>query len=156
MYKSTFIANKFNLGFVIYFVLCLFISIYYFEIGLLGVAFGIGFLTYQSGIELDTEKSRYRSFMKVLGYTIGGWRHLPEIKHVSVVRILCLTSEADGGESTGCDYQYKLILAVNDHKRVIKLSTLDRDKALNEAMKIGETLDLKVYDCTTPDKKWLR
>lgn len=156
MYKSTINANRFNISFVVYFVICLVTGYYFIEAGLAATALGVVMLTYQSGIELDTEKSRYRNFMKVLGYTLGEWRYLPKIKYVSVVRVLYLTSEVDGSEPESCDYQYKLILAVDDNQRIIKLSTLDKDKALEEAMQIGERLNLGVYDCTTPEKKWIR
>lgn len=33
---------------------------------------------------------------------------------------------------------------------------MELDNALTEAMKIGEALDVKVLDCTTPDRIWIR
>nr|WP_321451826.1 hypothetical protein [uncultured Carboxylicivirga sp.] len=155
MYKSTFTANRLNAFFISYFIAAAILSFFYIETGLLAVAIGVAVLTYSAGIEIDTTNKRYRNYSKILGYTLGGWRHLPEIKYVSVVRYISV-SEGDAGEADSSDYQYKLILAVEGQKRVIKLSSFDKERALDEAMKIAEKLDLKVYDCTSPDKKWIR
>ncbi|MCU4166156.1 hypothetical protein J1N12_19300 [Marinilabiliaceae bacterium A049] len=155
MYKSTFTANRLNVYFISYYVAAVILSYYSIETGLMAIAIGIAAMTYSAGIELDVGNNRYRNFSKVLGYTMGGWRHLPAIKYVSVVRYLSV-SEGDSGEADTSDYLYKLVLAVDDHKRVIKLCSFNKEKALDEAMKIGENLDLKVYDCTTPERKWIR
>jgi len=124
------------------------------EFGLIALIIGISALTYSSGLEIDVENSRYRNYSKILGYNLGEWKHLPPVKYVSVVRYI--SSDADSGESDSSDYQYKLILAVDDHKRVVKLTSLEKEKAIEEALKIGEKFDLKVYDCTSPEKKWIR
>ncbi|MBS2097352.1 hypothetical protein [Carboxylicivirga linearis] len=155
MYKSTYTANRLNLSFISYFIACIVLSVFYIETGLIALAIGVTALTYSAGLEIDVKNNRYRNYSKILGYNLGGWKHLPPVKYVSVVRYISV-SDADSGESDSSDYQYKLILAVDDHKRVVKLTSLEKEKAIEEALKIGEMFDLKVYDCTTPEKKWIR
>lgn len=149
-------ANKFNFGFFTYFVFCIILGVFILELGLLGIAIGIGLLTYQSGVELDTDNNKYRSFMKILGYRLGEWRVLPKVNYVTVVRSLAITSETESGAAAGFEYQYNLNLAVEDRKRIIKLGTYELKPALEEALQIGDALQLKVYDCSSPDKKWIR
>lgn len=156
MYKSTIVSHKINIGFIAYFFVCLVIAFNALEVGLIAIALGVGVMTYKSGIELDTEKRRYRRFTKLLGYDFGSWRPLPLIKYVTVVRIQTVSNEPEDGRGPEVEYQYRLMLAVEGHMRVIKLSTLDLNTALTEAMKIGEALNLRVYDCSFPDKKWIR
>jgi len=156
-YKSTLDKHKLNFSFIAFFLVCTAIAVFiHLNIGLIGLAIGVALLTYQGGIEIDVSRQRYRNYMVVLGVTVGEWQKLSPIKYVTVVRYLGVTGETESGAIDGVAHMYKLSLAVDDKRRVVKIKTLALSDALSEAMKIGEALDVKVLDCTTPNRKWIR
>jgi hypothetical protein len=137
-------------------VLYVYIGLIGFPLGAVTILLGATLLSYKGGIEIDLERRMFRNYVYVLGFHMGGWRRMPKIKYVSVVRFMSCMGKFTVGETVEKRNNYKLILAVDGVKRFIKIRTLSKQIALDEALKIGEFFDLPVYDCSSHEKKWLR
>ena len=162
-YKSTEIKKRFTFSLFFYFglVLYLYLSIN-FTVGVIATFIVVSLLSMREGVEIEFEKERYRSYTTLFGHTFGKGKPLPNIQYVTAVRVLQSSKRYQASSAQYVqkvsfkNYKYNVNLAVDGKQRVIKLWTLSHENALKEALKIGEALDLKVLDYTTPEKNWVR
>lgn len=157
-YKSTIEENKFNLMFALYFAATIILSIYVkWQLGLVGSLVIAVLLTYKCGIEIDQAKGKFRCYISVLSYSFGEWRVLPEnIEYVAIVRLLSAVENSVSTTKEENGQKYKLNFVVNDTRRFVNLRTMKKEIAIKEALNIGNAFNLRVFDGTDPDKKWLR
>lgn len=112
------------------------------------------------GIKIDPEKQRYVKYDRFLWLRIGSWVGMSTPSYVTIVRInlssrrtmpspLILPGDKKGVRS------YKVNLVVEGKERYIYICRGSLDKMTKEAIRLGNYLNLRVLDYTTPDKKWI-
>jgi len=110
-----------------------------------------------SGIELDLKNKRYRDVNWIGSVGIGNWNELPEVKYVSVFTAI-MASSLQGRSGTSITQKDSVIQVNLIHGRSGRLKvyqTEDKAEAFEKAKIISEALDLRIYDATTKDRKWL-
>ncbi len=113
-------------------------------------------MTYEEEIEIDTKRNRFRNHVTILGVSIAKWQSLSEVKYISVVRYLGSVRVSQYRIKHNYHHKYKLNLVVDDQQRIIKVKTLGKEEALSETINIGRVLNLRVLNCTTHERKWIR
>ena len=114
-----------------------------------------------TGIHLDPEQGRYRKYDRFWTVRIGRWEALPPPSYVGLVRIN-LSNMRKGAtplitpEGKKSAKAYKVNLAVEGPKRYISICRGPFPQMRDEALRLGEYLDLKVMDMSTSEKKWIR
>ncbi len=110
------------------------------------------------GFEINTKKNRYHTALCIFGWYIGIWKKLPPIEYVTVVgiRITGIVIIPPFIEKGMNVKEFNINLIVDHPIRYINIISLDKKDALKVALEIGESLDLKVLDFTTPNEKWIR
>lgn len=132
----------------------------YIEAAVFGTPGGLFAISFK-GFQIDTAKGKIRHFDRFLWFYFGTWKHYPEPLYVTVVSIK-LGSKRNAPiafvipESGKAAQAYKMNLVVEGKQRYISLTRGSRSKLLEEAMKIGNLLDIRVLDYTSHDKKWLK
>lgn len=113
-----------------------------------------------TGFEINKSTRKFRKIVSAFGFSAGKWKELPTVNYVTVVAVritrknLHITGtfvEIDNG-----DKDFIVNLIVNDNTKYITLFSLDKEPAIKLALEIGEFLNTKVLDFTTPDEKWIR
>jgi hypothetical protein len=122
------------------------------------VSFFVVFRT--SGYILDKENSRIKMISGYSGILMGKWYKLPEIKYVSLLRISQARDTSSGSIISSTSpksfgYQVNLVVRVHREHRPINLMTTNIEKAKDEGKKLGEYLDLRVFDSTSYKRCWL-
>lgn len=113
------------------------------------------------GFKIDAEKGRIKHYDRFLWFYFGRWKPYPPPQYVTVVSIK-LSGKRNAPiafvipESGKASQSYKMNLVVEGKQRFIPLARGNRKNLLEEAMKIGELLDIRVLDYTSYDKQWLR
>lgn len=125
------------------------------------LVFGILFLT--SGFIIDKENNRIKKVVYFLGFKFGKWYTLPEIKYISLLRVkIARKSYSHSSKqyvqvaSKRSTYRINLIIQDRSRQRPFRLISTTKEKAIEEGLKLGNYLSLKVYDSTSPDRKWIR
>ncbi|MDF1573976.1 MAG: hypothetical protein P1P86_02120 [Bacteroidales bacterium] len=120
---------------------------------------GLSAFSYQ-GVLIDLANRRYLKYDRFLKIRIGAWKPLPPPSYVTVVRI-SLASRRTGPSPfvVPQDKQgaraYKVNLVVEGEQRYIGICSGSLKKMSEEALRLGNTLQIRVLDYTTPEKKWV-
>lgn len=147
---------------VIFYVVSTIVTLYaifwlqYFIFG--GIAVGIIiFVGFNSGMEIDFSKQKYRS-VKFLGpISFGTWLDLPEIKYISVFSVK-IVSGVRGLSNTRISNTEKAIqvnLIHGKNERLKIYQTTETEDAFSKATTIAKKLNLKIYDATSGKGDWL-
>ncbi len=123
---------------------------------LLGILLAFSF----QGIKIDPEKKRYVKYDRFLWLRIGSWVPMPAPSYVTIVRInlssrrtmpspMILPGDKKGAKS------YKVNLVVEGKERYINICRGSLNKMTEEAIRLGNYLNVRVLDYTTHDKKWI-
>ncbi len=162
-YKSTEIKQRFNLGLALVFIINLLIIVSInIIIGVFLTLITMGVLLTKSGLEIDTEQNKLRRYSKIFGHVIGKWENIPELDYVTVVRVKMTAKKFQASsdlyvQASSSNVKFRVNLVTKDSKiRVIKVITCEMNEAINEALKIGNALDLNVLDYTSPERKWIK
>jgi len=149
--------KHFSLTVFFYLLCCFFIAFISLNLALVLTLFILLYTTIVTGIELEGNERRQRSFFSILGYTLHfKWKSLPDVKYITVVRRLrgCVNCSEN---SNNVEATFNVNFALNSTQRYRKLKSFEEaNTALEYALKIGEALNYKVLDYTTPNRKWLR
>ncbi len=129
-------------------------------IGILFSIFSFFVLFRTSGYILDKENGRIKMISGYAGIKIGKWYKLPEVKYVSLLRISQARDSSSGAIISSISpksfgYQVNLVVRMHREHRPINLMTTNIEKAKEEGKKLGEYLDLKVFDSTSHKRCWL-
>ncbi len=162
-YKSAEIKQRLTLPICIVFgvELAFCFAVHWFIGGLLLIA-TIGILFIRTGLEIDNKAGRMRNYINLFGVEVGGWRKTPELSYISVVRVKLKRKSFQASsdmyvQTSSNKVKYNVNLITEDRRqRFIKILTAEKNKCIDEALKIGDILDLKVLDYTTPNEKWIR
>ena len=164
---TSFIITKIKPGFTLFRLIGLLIGLLlYFAInpytGLSLMVISAIYSLTSTGKEINTSKKSIRDFRKLGKLTYGKWIDLPPIKYIAVVRMLrgkksFHASSVSIVQMATDEYVYVLNLVVDPVKNdTIKLLEGSLNESISSALKLGEMLNLKVLDFTTPDHKWIR
>lgn len=122
----------------------------------------MGILLISSGLEIDTKQNKLRRYCKIFGYVIGNWESIPELDYVTVVRVKMTAKKFQASsdlylQAPSSNVMFRVNLVTKDSRNsVIKVVTCEMNEAINEALKIGNALDLGVLDYTSSDRKWIK
>lgn len=115
-----------------------------------------------SGKEIDTIGLRTRNFTSLGNLFYGKWEKLPQIKYIAVVRMLqgkksFHASSVSIIQVPTDQYVYQLNFVVDvEKKEIIKLCEGEMTATIGQALQLGEMMNLRVLDFSTPDHKWIR
>ena len=126
------------------------------------ICFVVGSLlafSYQ-GVIIDLAGQRYMKYDRFLNFRIGGWKALPSPTYVTIVRInlsgrrtapspIVVPQDKKGARA------FKVNLVVEDQMRYIGICRGSLEKMTQEALRLGEYLQIRVLDYTTHKKKWI-
>jgi len=121
---------------------------------------GILFVFSYQGVLIDTGDKRYMKYDRFLSFKIGRWEELPTPSYVTIVRInLSSRRTAPSPIVVPQDKQgaraFKVNLVVEGDKRFISICRGSREKMMEEALRLGEHMGIRVLDFTTSKKKWI-
>ena len=123
------------------------------------VAGALAAFSYQ-GVIIDTTGQRYMKYDRFLKFRIGGWNPLPAPSYVTIVRIN-LSSRRTGPTPIVVPQDkkgaraFKVNLVVEGNERYISICRGSLHKMTEEALRLGEHLQIRVLDYTTHEKKWI-
>lgn len=155
--------EKFNLRLFSWFLLFIGIvftfSGMYTEAALFGTPGALTAISF-TGFNIDPEKMLIRKYDRFLWFYFGKWHPIYAPAYVTVVRVMLSGKRMmpmplvapDTGRSTR---SYKINLVVNTSERFIPLAYGNRLIMLEEGLKIAKTLNIKLLDHTTSEKRWL-
>jgi len=117
----------------------------------------------KTGYEVDAANKRYRDFTRVGALRFGGWRLLPDVEYIAIVRVKMSQLSFRASEVTfkqnpdkfTVAFQVNLILKKESPLKYIKLYTGNMESAMNYTMALSQAFEKPIYDCTTSEKKWL-
>lgn len=126
------------------------------------IAFTLGTLltfTYQ-GILIDASNKRYLKYDRFLSWKVGRWAELSTPSYVTIVRInlssrrsapspIVIPQDKKGARA------FKVNLVVEGDERFVSICRGSRDHMVEEALKLGSHLGIRVLDYTTREKKWI-
>lgn len=112
------------------------------------------------GVIIDPIEKRYLKYDRFLNFRLGGWKPLSTPSYVTVVRInLSSARNAPMPFVVPQDKKdvraYKVNLVVEGDERFIGICRGKLDNMTEESLKLGKSLQVKVLDYTTHDKKWI-
>ena len=112
------------------------------------------------GTKIDPEKQRYLKFDRFLWIKIGQWQPLSTPSYVTIVRINLsnkrnLPAPMVLPENTKRARSYKVNLVVEGDERYINICRGSLEKMTLEALRLGNHLNIRVLEYTTPDKRWI-
>lgn len=123
---------------------------------LLGIGAG-GIFVYESGIEIDFKNNKYRLINSFGLLSFGEWITLPPIDYVSIFRVNLVS--AAYGRSGAKVTQKQNVIQVNlitpKNKRLRIYETKEPEQAFKFANEIANSLELKIYDATNKEGKWI-
>jgi len=162
-YRSTEIKTRFNTSLFIVFTLELaFLFAVSYIVGGLLIAVTLGVLFIRTGVEIDLDNNRMRSYFNFFGMESGNWTSIPELKYVSVVRVKTKKKRFQASSDmyvqvSTKNVKYNVNLITEDkRKRFIRMLSAEKEEAIEKALELGKTLDLKVLDYTSHDKVWIK
>ncbi|MFC2129349.1 hypothetical protein ACFLQX_01070 [Bacteroidota bacterium] len=131
----------------------------YIEAAVFGTPGGLFAISFK-GFKIDSINRRIKHYDRFLWFYFGRWHDYPQPLYVTVVSVK-LGSKRNAPiafvlpESGKAAQSYKMNLVVEGKQRYIPLTRGNRSKLIEEALKIGQLLNIRVLDYTSPDKKWL-
>ncbi len=132
-----------------------------YTVGILLSILTVGLLFLTSGFIIDKKNKRIKIFTYFFGVRFGKWRVLPELKYVSVLRVRLKkktysASSRQFEQITSGSYTYRISLVLEDKReKPLRLTSTNKEKAIEEGLKLGEYLNLNILDSTTIDRKWI-
>ena len=126
------------------------------------IAFLVGALMTFSfqGVIIDTAGKQYMKYDRFLNIKIGSWKALSLPSYVTIVRInlgsrrtapspIVVPQDKKGARA------FKVNLVVEGNERYISICQGSLHKMTEEALRLGEHLQIRVLDYTTHEKKWI-
>jgi hypothetical protein len=115
------------------------------------------FLLYQTGIEINFQQKTYRYITSFGIYDFGNWVDLPELKLISVFKLNISSSffSRSGRSTTKNDIVIQVNLVSHDNKRIKLLESKNVNEAFAYANELIPLLNLKVWDATDKEGKWV-
>jgi hypothetical protein len=112
------------------------------------------------GITIDPIKSRYLKYDRFIRLRIGKWQTLPKPNYVTLVRVNLnnqknMASPIVAPTPGKATRAFKVNLVVEGDIRFIPICRGSLEKMKDEALKLGRTLDIRVLDYTSHEKKWI-
>ena len=112
------------------------------------------------GILIDTEKKLYMKYDRFLSLKVGRWETLSTPSYVTIVRInLSSRRTAPSPIVVPQDKQgaraFKVNLVVEGDERFVSICQGSRERMMEEALRLGQYLGIRVLDYTTSKKKWI-
>lgn len=112
------------------------------------------------GIIIDTAGKRFMKYDRFLKFNIGGWKALPTPSYVTVVRINLSSRRTAPSYIVGPQDKkearaFKVNLVVEGRMRFVGICRGSLEKMTEEALRLGEHMQLRVLDYTTHEKKWI-
>ena len=112
------------------------------------------------GVIIDVAARQYLKYDRFLKIRIGGWKALPPPSYVTVVRInmanrrtgpspIVVPQDKKGARA------FKVNLVVEGDQRFIGICRGSLEKMTEEALRLGKSLNVRVLDFTTHEKKWI-
>ena len=97
----------------------------------------------KSGIIIDTEKKRLKSYISVFSFTKGSWKDISSLKHLAIVKTkITQNMNVLSISRTENKIVYKLIGVISNKKIVLMIG--DKDFVLNSAKEISEKLQINL------------
>jgi len=120
---------------------------------------GLMAISYQ-GVIIDMSKQQYMRYDRFLNFKLGGWKTLGVPTYVTVVRINLSSNRLGPSPMVGPEDRkgaraFKVNLVVEGDERYISICRGTLDKMIEEALRLGRFLQVRVLDYTTHDKKWI-
>jgi len=110
------------------------------------------------GIQIDFENKKYRLGIFLGQNAFGKWKELPEIKYISVFKTT-YTRTVRGISGIGSVSSKEKTIVINlihgKNRRLKVYMTDEVSDAFEKANYIAEKLELKIYDATEKEGKWL-
>jgi hypothetical protein len=112
------------------------------------------------GTLIDLARQRYMKYDRFLNVKVGSWQTLSKPSYVTIVRInLSSRRTAASPMVTPEEGQraraYKVNLVVEGDERFISICRGSRENMMEEALRLGAYLGIRVLDYTTSEKKWI-
>ena len=112
------------------------------------------------GIKIDSEKWHYLKYDRFLWFEIGHWEPMSTPSYVTIVRINLSSRRTSASpivmpEDKKESRAYKVNLVVEGDERYVSICRGSLEKMTAEALRLGKTLNLRVLDYSTHEKKWL-
>jgi len=123
------------------------------------VAGGLSAFSFQ-GVLIDVAERQYLQYDRFLKWRIGAWKALPPPSYVTVVRIN-LASRRTGPSPIVVPQDkkgiraFKVNLVVEGDQRYIGICRGSLENMTEEALRLGKSLNIRVLDYTTHEKKWI-
>ena len=127
---------------------------------IIALALGILLVFSYQGILIDAAKGKYLKYDRFLHLKVGRWESFSTPSYVTVVRInLSSRRTAPSAlvvpEDTRGARAYKVNLVVEGDERYISICRGSSEQMLQEAIRLGKYLGVRVLDYTTHEKKWI-
>ncbi|MCB9262914.1 MAG: hypothetical protein H6607_11125 [Flavobacteriales bacterium] len=131
--------------------------------GLILMAFSIFLALFRYGYEIDGKRLKWRYVRSFLGWKSGDWQSLENLDYISVVgvvrgsnlrvpTIMGAMNISDNKHRGTCYLQFVFV----NSRKPERIFMYDSEEGVEKALAIGNYLDVEVYDCTTPNKQWIR
>ncbi len=142
-----FVAAVFSLGGVAYFPV----------FGVVLAIGAIGLFAYHNGIEVNFKQRTYRMITALGSKGFGSWEPLPSLKCVSVFKTELVSSTYGRSSASITTRQtvFQVNLATEQNKRIRLYETEVVEEAFSFAKEVSLKLDLKIWDATEKEGKWM-
>jgi hypothetical protein len=125
-----------------------------------GIVLGLGslfFFAYSKGVEINFEQHKFRKAKFLGNIPYGEWEEIPEIKYVSVFKVISSQSIIGiaGGRVTSREKITQINLIYGSNKRINVYKTDDTNDAFEKALFIAQHLNVKLFDATSRNTKWI-
>jgi hypothetical protein len=112
------------------------------------------------GVLIDPDGQRYMKYDRFLHFRIGSWEGLSTPSYVTIVRIKLSNrrtapSPIVAPEDKRGARAFKVNLVVEGDERFIPICHGSLEKMTDEALRLGKSLQLRVLDYSTHEKKWI-
>ncbi len=100
--------------------------------------------------------SKYRYALRIFTIKLGSWEPMPKVEYVSIFSAKKRQDVAVGPITTSTAYsEMEVNLVYNKSKRLTVFETNDFSNAFSIAELFAAQLNLKIYDATKREGKWL-
>lgn len=97
-----------------------------------------------SGTLIDTSKNQFKEYVSIIGFRMGSWQDLPEIREIKVVSFTRNQRNIPNGISptlSGKVTDYSLLLFADSNQPVFTFSYSNQDKATEQARRLANGLN---------------
>ncbi len=122
----------------------------------LGVLFAFSY----QGVIIDPLEKKYIRYDRFLSFKIGAWKPLPKASYVTLVRINVSSNRSGPTPMVAPQDKkgaraFKVNLVVEGSQRYVSVCRGSLEKMTEEALRLGEHLQIRVLDFSTHEKKWI-